>query len=115
MMPRDPPLQTIRGVFAGRGAVATRTVASVEVGVSELRAHFREWLALVRAGEEVVVTNRGVPVARLVGVDAATTLDRLTADGVIARPKQPHRPKAAGQRRPHPRSPVADRVSEQRR
>ena len=36
--------------------------------VTELRRHSRRLLTRVKAGEEVVITRRGVPVARLVGV-----------------------------------------------
>lgn len=87
----------------------------VDVAISELRAHLREWLHRARDGEEVVVTERGVPVARLLGITAAATLERLTAEGVIARPEQARRTMAAGRPRPRPRRPVSTLVSEQRR
>lgn len=86
----------------------------VDVAVSELRAHLSRWLERVRNGDEVVITERGVPVARILGVNAATTLERLTEQGVIARPALRSRPVAAGRDRPRPRRPLADRVSEQR-
>jgi prevent-host-death family protein len=87
---------------------------SMDVAVSELRAHLSDYLGLAREGAEVVITDRGVPIARLLGLTAATTLERLTADGVIARSTAP-RPRASGQPRPRPRRPVADIVSDQRR
>ena len=87
----------------------------MDVAVSELRAHLSEWLEQAREGTEVVVTDRGVPVARLVGLDATDTLERLTADGIIARPEQAKRPTASGRRRPSARTNMADLVSEQRR
>lgn len=37
-------------------------------GVAELKARLSEYLARVKAGEEVLVTDRGRPVARLVPV-----------------------------------------------
>lgn len=37
-------------------------------GVSELKARLSRYLAAVAAGEEVLITDRGRPVARLVGV-----------------------------------------------
>ena len=83
--------------------------------MSELRAHLRQWLERVRDGEEIVVTERGVPVARLVGLDSTATLERLAPRGVIASPANPARPRATGRRRPEPRRPVADIVSDQRR
>ena len=88
---------------------------SMDVAVSELRAHLSEWLDRVREGDEVVITDRGVPIARLLGLTATATLERLAADGVIARATAAPRPKAAGQPRPRPRRPVADQVSDQRR
>jgi prevent-host-death family protein len=87
----------------------------MDVAVTELRAHLSDWLARAREGDEIVVTDRGIPVARLLGVDATATLVRLTEEGVIARPQREGRPKARGVARPRPRRPVADRVSEQRR
>jgi len=88
--------------------------SDMDVGVSELRAHLSEWLERAREGQEVVVTDRGLPVARLVGIEATTLLERLTAEGVIARPHQSKRPTAAGRSRPRARRSVADVVSEQR-
>jgi prevent-host-death family protein len=89
-------------------------VSSMDVPVTELRAHLSEWLERVRAGEEVVVTDRGVPVARMLGMSATATLQRLAADGVIGRDVSARRPMATGHPRPHPRQPVSGRVSEQR-
>jgi prevent-host-death family protein len=87
----------------------------MDVTVTSLRAHLSEWLERVRSGEEVVVTDRGVPVARLIGVNSTTTLDRLTAEGVIGRPRQQRRPKATGRARVRARRPVSGRIGEQRR
>ncbi|HEU5418180.1 MAG TPA: type II toxin-antitoxin system prevent-host-death family antitoxin [Streptosporangiaceae bacterium] len=87
----------------------------MNVAVTELRAHLSEWLDRVRAGDEVVITDRGIPVARLLGLNTTATLERLTADGVIGRPASGRRPRAAGQSRPRPARPVSDLVGEQRR
>jgi prevent-host-death family protein len=87
---------------------------SMDVAVSELRAHLSDYLDRAREGAEVVITDRGMPIARLLGVTATTTLERLTADGIIARSAAP-RPRASGQPRPRPRRPIADIVSDQRR
>jgi prevent-host-death family protein len=87
----------------------------MNVAVTELRAHLSEWLDRVRAGENVVVTDRGIPVARLLGLDTTATLERLTAEGVIGRPESSQRPRAADHSRPRPARPVSDLVSEQRR
>lgn len=90
------------------------TVA-MDVPVTELRAHLSEWLDRVRGGDEVVVTDRGVPVARLLGMSATATLQRLAADGVIGRDVPGRRPTATGRPRPASRRPVSDIVSDQRR
>jgi prevent-host-death family protein len=87
----------------------------MDVAVTDLRAHLSEWLERARGGDEVVITDRGVPVARLLGLTTTATLERLVADGVIGRPAAAQRPRAAGRARPRPRRPLADIVSEQRR
>ena len=87
----------------------------MDVAVTELRAHLSDWLTRARGGEEVIITDRGVPVARLIGIDTAPILERLAEQGVIARPDQPVRPAATGRSRPRPRHPVSDLVAKQRR
>jgi prevent-host-death family protein len=89
--------------------------SAMDVPVTELRAHLSEWMEQVRGGGELVITDRGVPVARLLGLTTASTLQRLAAEGVIGRPAAAQRPVASGRSRPRPRRPVADIVSEQRR
>jgi prevent-host-death family protein len=87
----------------------------MDVPVTDLRAHLSEWLDRVRGGEEVVVTDRGIPVARLLGLGATATLQRLAAEGVIGRDVSARRPVAAGQTRARSRRPVSGYVSDQRR
>ena len=87
----------------------------MDVAVSELRAHLSDYLDQARGGGEVVITDRGVPIARLLGLTAAGTLERLAAEGVIGRAAATPRPRASGQPRPQSRRPVADQVSDQRR
>ena len=91
------------------------TLAVMDVAVTELRANLRHWLDRVRGGDEVVVTERGMPVARIVGIDSVTRIEDLTARGVIARPSSPHRSKAVGRELPRPGRPLSGLVSEQRR
>ena len=87
----------------------------MDVPVTELRAHLSQWLDRACRGDEIVITDRGIPVARLLGLTTAATLDRLTADGVIGRSAEAQRPSASGRERPRPRRPLADILSEQRR
>lgn len=68
----------------------------------------------VRAGEEVVVTDRGVPIARLVPIGTATLLEQLTEQGVLGRPLRADRPRARGEDRVRASGPVADLVADQR-
>jgi prevent-host-death family protein len=87
----------------------------VNVSITELRAHLSDWLTQAQSGEEIVVTDRGVPVARVMGLDSSSTLQRLTHEGVISRPAQLVKIKAKGRQRPSATSSIADLVSKQRR
>lgn len=87
----------------------------MDVAVSTLRAELSAWIERVRRGEEVVVTDRGTPVARLLAVDSAPLLERLTREGVLSRPRRGGRPSATGARRVQASRPVSELVGEQRR
>jgi len=87
----------------------------MDVAVSTLRAELSSWIDRVRSGTEVVVTDRGTPVARLVPVDSAPLLEDLAARGVISAPPRAERPSARTAERVTARGPVADLVGEQRR
>lgn len=87
----------------------------MDVAVTELRANLGHWIDAARGGTDVVITDRGNPVARIVALDSTSVIDRLTAEGVISRPSRPTRPIAGDHPRPKPKRPVADIVSEQRR
>jgi prevent-host-death family protein len=87
----------------------------MEVAVSTLRAELADWIERVRRGEEVVVTDRGTPVARLIAVDTAPLLERLTREGVLSRPQRAGRPTARGASRARADRPVSQLVDEQRR
>jgi prevent-host-death family protein len=69
---------------------------SVDVAVTELRAHLSRWIEAARDGNDIVITDRGTPVARIVALDST-------------------RPVAGDRQRPTPKRPVADIVSDQRR
>lgn len=57
----------------------------MDVGIRELRADLSRWVRRVSEGEEVVVTDRGKAVARLVPLDNERTLDRLVREGLVTR------------------------------
>ena len=86
----------------------------MDVAISTLRAELSRWIERVRAGEEIVVTDRGTPVARLLPVDTAPLLDQLMQRGVLSKPHRADRPAARGAARVRASGPVADLVSEQR-
>lgn len=87
----------------------------MEVAVSQLRAELASWIARVRDGEEVVVTDRGTPVARLLAVHSAPLLQRLVEEGVVGGAGRADRPVARSADRVRARGPVAGLVGEQRR
>ncbi len=88
----------------------------MNVAVTDLRADLGHWLDRARKGDEVIVTERGVPVARIVGVDSASTIEALTEAGVIARPaSQDDLPRESGYERPQPRRLVSELITEHRR
>ena len=62
---------------------------AIEVGIRELRADLSRWLRRVREGEEVLVTERGSPVARIVPVTGHRKLDELIAQGRVTPAKRP--------------------------
>jgi len=84
-----------------------------EVGIRELKNNLSHHLDQVREGAEVVVTDRGRPIARLVPIDGPTDrLAKLIAAGLVRPPESPRRPlpdpiKASGT--------VSDLVADQRR
>lgn len=65
-----------------------------DVGIAQLRRELSSWLDRARAGEEVVVTDRGRPVARLTGIGVTPVLDRLRAEGRIGPAPAGPRPRA---------------------
>ena len=61
----------------------------MDVAISTLRAELSTWIERARSGQEVVVTDRGTPVARLRAVDTALLLDQLIASGVLSEQAAP--------------------------
>ncbi|MEX2290454.1 MAG: type II toxin-antitoxin system prevent-host-death family antitoxin [Mycobacteriales bacterium] len=85
----------------------------MEVAITEFRAALSAYVDRARRGEDVVLTERGRPVARLVAVDAAPLLEQLEREGVIS-PASAPRPRASGTLRAEATGPVADLISELR-
>lgn len=84
----------------------------MEVGIRELRNNLSHYLDRVRGGDELIVTDRGRAVARVVPMSRERILDSLIAAGIVtpAATKKRRRPRpiaAAGS--------VSDLVADQRR
>lgn len=61
-----------------------------EIGIRELRTNLSAIVERVKAGEEIVVTEYGKPVARLGPVDEETlAIQRLTELGILKPPRIP--------------------------
>jgi prevent-host-death family protein len=85
-----------------------------QVAIRELRARLSRWIEQVRAGEGLIVTDRGTPVTRVVPIDRTNAYERLVAAGLLDPPRVGRR----GRRRPvpvHADGPVSDLVADQRR
>lgn len=60
------------------------------VNIAELKSHLKAYVAYAKAGETVVVRERGTPIAQLVPVsssvaDLSVEEDQLVADGILRR------------------------------
>lgn len=55
----------------------------MEVGIRELKARLSEFVNRAANGEEIVVTDRGTPVAHLIGLSTPDALDRGIEEGWI--------------------------------
>jgi prevent-host-death family protein len=84
----------------------------MEVGVRELRDNLSRYLDRVRDGDEVVITDRGRAIARVVPIGAERVLDRLIAEGVVTPAR---RPKRRAGKPIKTKGTVSDLVTDQRR
>ncbi len=85
----------------------------MEVGIRELRADLSRYLKRVREGEEITITDRGTPIARITPADGRSKLDELIAAGAVTPPVS-RGPRTV----PKPikiRGGISDLVDEQRR
>lgn len=84
----------------------------MEAGVRALRDGLSQYLAEVRRGHTVTVTDHGRAIAKIVPVGEPTSLERLIAEGRVTPAKRPKRPA------PEPivaKGIVSDLIAEQRR
>jgi prevent-host-death family protein len=88
-------------------------MSRVEVGIRELRAHLSRYLDRVREGDEIVVTDRGKPIAQILPMNGQRKIDRLIAAGLVT-------PAPRKEPRPLPKpikieGGISDLIDEQRR
>lgn len=85
-----------------------------EVGIRDLKNGLSKYIDRVQSGEEVIVTDRGRPVARLSPLDAPDDrLADLVAAGAVRAPVSGTR--HSSRSRIKPKGSVSDLVDEQRR
>ncbi len=89
------------------------------VSVATLKARLSEFLRSARAGETVIVTDRGTPVARLAPLEGTSALtgrlESLEASGLVRRPNRVLDPAFAdGSRPPDPEGRSLESVLEER-
>lgn len=63
-------------------------MSHVELSRTELRSGLSDAIDAAKNGDDVIITERGVPVARLTGVESAALLTRLERDGLISPPAE---------------------------
>lgn len=65
-------------------------IQTARVGIREAKVHLSRYLRMVRKGAEIVITDRGKPVGKIVPIEAselplADRIRRLEDQGVIVR------------------------------
>ena len=62
------------------------------IGIRELRDGLSKHLGAVQEGTEIIVTDHGTPVARIVPFGRESGLEKLVREGVVSLPTGPRRP-----------------------
>lgn len=89
-------------------------MAVIEVGVTEFRSDLRRWIDQVKSGEEIVLTERRTPIARITGINALPVIEQLERDGLIRGPRNKSRTKASGRKRVPVKGSVSEIIMQQR-
>ena len=86
--------------------------------IAQIKAKLSEYLRQVKGGGEVVITERGIPVARLVPLDPdesrATREERLIRAGVLRPPSGPRKKLGTPTSRPAAGAAVLDALASER-
>jgi prevent-host-death family protein len=86
----------------------------MEVGVRELRNNLSKWIAKARRGQDIVITERGKPVARLTRYGESPALQRLIEQGRVTLPNH-RKTKIDRTDLIRPRGSISELVKDQRR
>jgi len=103
--------RTISNVAASLNSM-TLHEPKAEVGVRELHDRLSQYLEKVEQGEEVLVTRRGRPIARLCRVDMPRPFADLERRGLV---RWPEKPREAPKALPGSKGSVSELVRDQRR
>lgn len=87
----------------------------MDVSVSELRRHLSDYIESAQRGEDVIVTERGVPVARLSGTESTPVIQRLIREGIVSPPVAKHRPDPDADFRVPATGSISEFITKQRR
>lgn len=60
----------------------------MRIGIRELRNRLKHYVDTARQGEDVIITERGRPVARLVALHEERPIDRLIKAGIVTPPRK---------------------------
>ena len=90
--------------------VATRD----EVGVRDLKNNLSRYLDRVQRGEEIIVTEHGKPIAKIVPYEGKSTLEELIDAGIVTPPKKTGRFELPPPIVPTPGPPVSRYIAEER-
>jgi prevent-host-death family protein len=89
------------------------TLVPMEVGIKELRGQLSDYLARVREGNEIVITDRGAAIARIIPITGGRAFDRAVAEGLVT--PAARRARTRPDLRVQSRGGISDLVGEQRR
>jgi prevent-host-death family protein len=61
----------------------------MRVGIRELRDRLKHYVETARSGEDIIITDHGHAIARLVALQHERPVDRLIEAGLATPPRQP--------------------------
>ena len=84
----------------------------VETSITELRDNLKATLQQVKKGQDITVTERGRPIARITGPVEDDHLQLLIEQGIVSKPVTPKRPHSQHRHRITPNgAPISELVS----